>query len=496
MIPPSGMRNFRVAILGAAVIGLAACSTTGDHAAAQIRPATKASPDMARATVAVVYSESALALFNRARSMGAKSPWIEIGMLPIEFRRRLTRNFKSVTSIEKITDPSDADLIAVWDVSSVIDKQRLNVENSLSFYTRDNRKIAVLHGENARALPIFKVSENAHKAVAGALDALEYAMRESTALAEEARRAVSEASSASTHIAGQAAQTDLQAMVEAAARKALSGRARLEAIAAKPAIESDIDKPGYQSPENPNNFALVVGIEKYSGVLEALYAERDALAVRDHLLALGYPQRNIILLTGDKATRSGLTKILETWLPRNISADSTVFFYYSGHGAPDVKNGDAYLVPWDGDPQFLRETAYPVKRLYSKLGSLKAKRVLVAMDSCFSGAGGRSVLTKGSRPLVSKAAGYDAVAANIVAFSAAGSDQISGTMDDQGHGAFTYYLLKGLGGEAGDSSGHVTVKSLYDYLSPKVADAARRQNRDQTPQLIQAAGESGSMRLR
>ena len=35
-----------------------------------------------------------------------------------------------------------------------------------------------------------------------------------------------------------------------------------------------------------------------------------------------------------------------------------------------------------------------------------------------------------------------------VSFSAADGDQISGTMDDQGHGAFTYYLLKGLGGES------------------------------------------------
>lgn len=488
------MRKISVAFFGAAAIGLSACSTTGEHAAVRAPSGTKASPELARASVAVVYSERSLALFNRARSKGAKSPWLEIGMLPIEFRKRLARNFKSVKSIESIADSSGADLIAVWDVSAVIDKQRLKVSNSLTFHTRDDRKISVLQGESARDLSIFNVSENAQIAVSDALDGLEIAMRESEELAEAARAVIGKAPFENMDVAGETGRANLQAMVDAAARRAVRGRERL--AAAKPAPESEVDKPGYQLSENPDNFALVVGIEKYSSVVEALYAERDAVAVRDHLLALGYPQRNVILLTGNKATMTGLTKFVETWLPRNISANSTVFFYYSGHGAPDVKNGEAYLMPWDGDPQFLRETAYPIKRLYSKLGALKAKRVLVALDSCFSGAGGRSVLAKGSRPLVGKAAGLGPVAPNVVAFSAAGGDQISGTMDDQGHGAFTYYLLKGLGGEAGDSAGHVTVKSLYDYLSPKVADAARRQNRDQTPLLMQSAGESGSVRLR
>ena len=89
----------------------------------------------------------------------------------------------------------------------------------------------------------------------------------------------------------------------------------------------------------------------------------------------------------------------------------------------------------------------------------------------------------------------DTIDEKIVSFSAAKGDQISGTMDSEGHGAFTYYLLKGLGGEARDASSQVTVKSLYDYLSPKVADAARRQNRDQTPQLMRASGRD-SQRLR
>ena len=87
-----------------------------------------------------------------------------------------------------------------------------------------------------------------------------------------------------------------------------------------------------------------------------------------------------------------------------MKANSTLFVYYSGHGAPDVKTGDAYLVPWDGDPKFLKSTALPLTKLYSDLAKTKAKRVIVALDACFSGAGGRSELAKGARPLIAKIA--------------------------------------------------------------------------------------------
>ena len=41
-----------------------------------------------------------------------------------------------------------------------------------------------------------------------------------------------------------------------------------------------------------------------------------------------------------------------------------------------------------------------IAALKAKAEALKAKEVIVAMDACFSGAGGRSVLAKGARPLV------------------------------------------------------------------------------------------------
>lgn len=255
--------------------------------------------------------------------------------------------------------------------------------------------------------------------------------------------------------------------------RAPSPQASPEPAAALPAPLS----PRFSSPERLDDLAVIVGIESYSDIAsKAPYAERDADAFKAHVRALGVPERNVVLLKGSKAVRSALTKNVEGWLPRMVKPDSRVYFYFSGHGAPDVKTGQAYLVPWDGDPNFLETTAYPVAQLYKKLGELPAKQVLVAMDSCFSGAGGRSVLATGVRPLVGRI-DTGAVPARITVLAASAANEVSGSLDDKGHGAFTYFLLEGM------NAGKTTPKDLNDYLTPRVQDEARRLNRDQTPQL-------------
>ncbi|MBI5241699.1 MAG: caspase family protein, partial [Elusimicrobia bacterium] len=243
---------------------------------------------------------------------------------------------------------------------------------------------------------------------------------------------------------------------------------------AAPRITSDVDAPRYASAPRPEDFAVVVGIENYSRLPAASHAEHDAEAVKRHLLALGLPERNIVMLQGQRAVRSQLAAYLEEWLPKNVRPDSTVFFYYSGHGAPDPKTGQAFLLPWDGDPVFLQSTAYPVKKLYTQLAALKARRTIVALDSCFSGAGGRSVLAPGTKPLVTKMEEMRPEG-EVTLFTASAGDEITGSLDEQGHGMFTYYFLKAL------DQGKRKAKDIYDYLKPKVQDEARRQNREQSP---------------
>ncbi|MBI4676681.1 MAG: caspase family protein [Elusimicrobia bacterium] len=271
----------------------------------------------------------------------------------------------------------------------------------------------------------------------------------------------------------------------------------VEAKVAAPQASTDTEAlgaPPYRLTARPADFAIVIGIDKYQSLPVASYADRDATAVRSHLIAMGFPKKNIIFLTRDKATKSSFMSYFEEWLPKNVQPESKVFVYFSGHGAPDPESGDAYLVPWDGNPQFLQSTAYSLKQLFAALGRLKAKEVTVALDACFSGAGGRSVLAQGARPLVVRVNAGQVPGGNLTVFSAASGEQITGALEEAEYGIFTYHFLKGLRGGARDSSGQITAKGLFDYLTPHVQEDARRQNREQTPGLS-GAGERVLVRL-
>ena len=127
----------------------------------------------------------------------------------------------------------------------------------------------------------------------------------------------------------------------------------------------------------------------------------------------------------------------------------------------------------------MQTTSYPVKRLYAQLAKLRAKQTVVILDACFSGLGGRSVLAPGIRPLVTKGESLEPPRA-LTVLAASGGDQVAGALDEQAHGLFTYYLLKGL------LLGHRTAGSLQGYLKPMVQAEARRQNRLQTPVFLGA----------
>lgn len=276
------------------------------------------------------------------------------------------------------------------------------------------------------------------------------------------------------------------AVAEAAVQRVL---AAATPAAPAPAPASGALAPSFRGNPRPHDFAVVVGVEKYSGDLpEAAFAERDARAVREHLLAMGLPERNVILLEGSRATSGALKKTLETWLPNQVTPESTVFVYFSGHGAPDAATRAAFLVPWDGDPQYLADTAYPVARLYEKLRALKARRAVALLDACFSGRPGRSVLAKGTRPMVVTV--EPEVGPGVVMLSASAGDEVSGSAAKEGYGLFTYHLLRALNSAP---SGPVTLKTVFDALKPAVQDEARRENRSQTPQ---AHGDLGGVVLR
>ena len=239
--------------------------------------------------------------------------------------------------------------------------------------------------------------------------------------------------------------------------------------------------PDFKAGSREKDLAVVIGIEHYQRVPRSEYSKSDAGLMKDYLKALGFPERNIEFVTDSDATKSSIEKAVEAWLPNRVKPESKVILYYSGHGAPDPPSGTAYIVPFDGDPNYLSVTGYPLKRLYEQLGKLPAREVIVLLDSCFAGAGGRSVLAKGARPLVmveSSSTNYG----NVAVLSAAGSTQISTSSAEKGHGLFTYHFLKAL------KDGLRDITAIYERIRPAVEDDAKALNVRQSPVLHPAPG--------
>jgi hypothetical protein len=241
-------------------------------------------------------------------------------------------------------------------------------------------------------------------------------------------------------------------------------------------------------PIRMKSHAVIIGIETYRDHLpNADFASHDARIVTQYLIhAMGYPEENVITLLDDKATRADLHKYLEGWLSNRVEENDSVFIYYSGHGSPNIKTGKAYLVPYDGDPVYIDKTGYPLQSLYDHLNMLPAKEVVVVLDSCFSGAGGRSVIAKGMRPLILSVENPILSQGKTFVLGASAGDQVSNTYEKKKHGLLTYFFLKGLQGEGDQNSdGRIDLMELYTYLKPEVERVARRQfNSEQIPQLV------------
>ncbi|MBI5776041.1 MAG: caspase family protein, partial [Nitrospirae bacterium] len=253
-------------------------------------------------------------------------------------------------------------------------------------------------------------------------------------------------------------------------------------------LEKIVGKPGQPIVQQANRYAIVVGIEQYrERIPKADFADRDAKAVAQFLAKQGgYREENVIVRLNEQATKSDMEKYFEAWLKNNVDANSSVFIYFSGHGAPKAETGEAYIVPYDGDPAFIEQTGYPLKRLYQTLDKLPTKNVVVMLDSCFSGTGGRSVLAKGARPMALTVEGLSNSGTKTVVLSATSGSHISLADQEKGHGLFTYYALQGLSGDAdANGDGAIDVQELFEFLKPQVQRVARRvYNTEQVPQLI------------
>ena len=105
------------------------------------------------------------------------------------------------------------------------------------------------------------------------------------------------------------------------------------------------------------------------------------------------------------------------------------------------------------------------------------------LDACFSGANReKEMLLADARPVFME---VDASATgNVTVFSASGGKEISSAWPEKKHGLFSYFLMKGMRGDAdANKDSQITVDELNNYVSKNVSDIAGMLDREQTPGL-------------
>ena len=257
--------------------------------------------------------------------------------------------------------------------------------------------------------------------------------------------------------------------------------------------------PGPPPPAR-ERWAVVIGVGQYDNpaIPRLRYSVADAEAIYATLIGpAGFPKDHVLLLTDTTDKRPTLRNIkwaLGTFLARSAKKDDTVLVFFAGHGAPEVdprgieRDGLAkYLIPIDADSEDLYSTGLPMDEIQTVFGRIEAERMVVFLDTCYSGAaGGRTFSAKKTRAgtlddlfleRLTRAKGRAIITASRPA-------EVSIELSELGHGIFTYYLVQGLKGAADlNRDGIVSLQELYEYVEQQVSQKSRAVGGNQHPMM-------------
>jgi tetratricopeptide (TPR) repeat protein len=135
-----------------------------------------------------------------------------------------------------------------------------------------------------------------------------------------------------------------------------------------------------------NHWPVIVGINQYQSLQPLMFAQADAIELRDLLVnEAKIPAENCSLLTdiSPMVYQSAASPTQEIMLQRlrhsceKATPDDTVWFFFSGYGV--TWEGQDYLLPIDADPDRVAETGIPAKAIFDTLQQ-SASQGLVILD--------------------------------------------------------------------------------------------------------------------
>ena len=232
--------------------------------------------------------------------------------------------------------------------------------------------------------------------------------------------------------------------------------------------------------------AIIIGIAEYKSLPKADFANDDARVFYDYAIrALGVKPENIKLLVDGDADQVEILRTFRNWLPSKVRSTTDVYVFYSGHGLPTADGQSLYLIPPRAAKDLIDDTAIPFSKINAAILLAKPKSVTMILDACYSGqARSGETLVASARPVTLKTESR-LFPESFTVITASQNDQISSSNPDLQHGIFSYYLMKGMEGDAdANKDGKITLGEMQTYLVENVGRQAGMMNRKQEPQLL------------
>lgn len=226
-------------------------------------------------------------------------------------------------------------------------------------------------------------------------------------------------------------------------------------------------------------WAVVVGVGKYTSMPTLKFTDDDAFRFYSHLkspLGGALPDDQIEILVDEGATRENILRTMRRFFLKADEND-VIMMYFSGHGL------EGCFLPYDFD-------GYSNKLRHDEVRSIfmesKARHKICIADACHSGSleYNSDMAARGGPAQVSLERYYRAFEESdggIALLMSSKGEELS--LEDKGlrQGVFTYYLLRGMKGEADTNDDNiVSVKELHTFVYNRVREYTGDQ---QTPVL-------------
>ena len=232
--------------------------------------------------------------------------------------------------------------------------------------------------------------------------------------------------------------------------------------------------PANRSSTTPKLWILLVGVDRYQdhNLTSLQYSALDCQGLGEALTeaTASLAEREVIIHHDFVSERPCLARVQHSiqHIVSSADSDDTILFYFSGHGLLETNTQQVILCLADTDTERLPTTGLPLNNLLQQLSDCAARQQLVWLDACHSGGmtlrGTAMSIADPSSQLVEILRHQAAESKGFYALLSCDRAQQSWEFPELGHGVFTYYLMRGLRGEAADARGVIEADALYQYV--------------------------------